>query len=500
MKKMFALVLALCMMLGAAVAMADGHSHLPCGKDSCTGHPHADGELTYTALNTTGGKLGAGHYYLTGTLNTTASIEIDGEVSLCLHGFTISCDADEAVFKVIGDDAVLTLCDCQTGGTITHASGRTGTGVEVGNQNLGDGKMVMYSGAISGNTATTRSGGVSLNSDKNDRYTRFTWFKMYGGTISGNAGPDGGGVFINGNTEMFMYGGTISNNVGSNGGGVQAYGSMEMHGGTISGNQASSGGGVAVFGRLTMTGGAISGNEATEKGGGVISYNSKSPFHFSGDVKITGNTSTASGKAEPNNLAFTSDQACIILEGALSEDSSIGVIPVYNYGEATRLYMQAAASYNNGIVPQADMDKTTLDNPDICEKRMGDDRKVYLDRICTVNVIAEKGGTATGSGKYKGGTPVTCVATPKRGYAFEGWYYVREFEEMPVGNDPKFSFNVGGDMELRARFVATGEPIDPEDPGEGQPDLPQTGDASMLGAWVCLLGAAGAGLKLRRKN
>lgn len=38
----------------------------------------------------------------------------------------------------------------------------------------------------------------------------------------------------------------------------------------------------------------------------------------------------------------------------------------------------------------------------------------------------------------------------------------------------------------------------PETTGEGQ--MPQTGDASMLGAWVCLLGAAGAGLKIRRKH
>jgi LPXTG-motif cell wall-anchored protein len=31
-------------------------------------------------------------------------------------------------------------------------------------------------------------------------------------------------------------------------------------------------------------------------------------------------------------------------------------------------------------------------------------------------------------------------------------------------------------------------------------DLPKTGDPSMLGAWIALLGASCAGMKLRRKK
>lgn len=37
-------------------------------------------------------------------------------------------------------------------------------------------------------------------------------------------------------------------------------------------------------------------------------------------------------------------------------------------------------------------------------------------------------------------------------------------------------------------------------PQEAVPELPQTGDASMLGAWMCLLGASAAAMRLRRKK
>jgi len=39
-----------------------------------------------------------------------------------------------------------------------------------------------------------------------------------------------------------------------------------------------------------------------------------------------------------------------------------------------------------------------------------------------------------------------------------------------------------------------------QDQPVGIDDLPKTGDASMLGAWVCLLGAAGMGLKMKKKS
>ena len=68
---------------------------------------------------------------------------------------------------------------------------------------------------------------------------------------------------------------------------------------------------------------------------------------------------------------------------------------------------------------------------------------------------------------------------------------------------------VGGSA---SKYLCTGdaELRQPDPPGSdnqpqngGLPDtdsLPRTGDPSMLGAWVCLLAASGAGMRLRRKN
>ncbi|MDR0643491.1 MAG: hypothetical protein LBG05_01060 [Treponema sp.] len=126
------------------------------------------------------------------------------------------------------------VCDAQYSGVIVN----------------GYGTFLMVGGTISGNTADSNGGGVSVGRGS---------FTMTGGTISSNTAASlGGGVYVN-EGIFTMAGGTISDNTAdSNGGGVNVdRGSFTMTGGTISGNTAGvSGGGVLVFeGRFLKKGG-----------------------------------------------------------------------------------------------------------------------------------------------------------------------------------------------------------------------------------------------------
>jgi len=132
------------------------------------------------------------------------------------------------------------------------------------------GKFFMYSGEISGHTASSSSdpkyaacGGGVWN---------YGVFEMHGGEIFGNTAEGGGGVY---NARTFnMFGGVISGNTASySGGGVanEYGGSFNMFGGVISGNTATKfGGGVANTGSFVWSGGKIYGNTATVNGNDVF--------------------------------------------------------------------------------------------------------------------------------------------------------------------------------------------------------------------------------------
>lgn len=126
------------------------------------------------------------------------------EVTLDLHGHTLEANVDDdAILIEIG--ATLILNDSGTGGTITHTSGKIGSGVFVG------GEFTMTGGTISGNTANQYGGGVCLWG-----YAKFT---MTGGSITGNnANSAGGGVYMQTKEGTFTVSGTpnITGNTGSN--------------------------------------------------------------------------------------------------------------------------------------------------------------------------------------------------------------------------------------------------------------------------------------------
>lgn len=219
-------------------------------------------------------------------------VNVSGEFTLKrgkLHGGKISADFGAAVLVNNGARFIM------TGGSIeafTITSDVLSAPVVVGPNGYFD----MSGGAIKNNNVNVSgyqhcSGGVLL----------WTWqsneasakMNLSGNAvIEGNSAPQGGGIYLIGNTELNMSGGRISGNKATkgHGGGVCVAGQstgypkpytditkFTMTGGVIEGNTAAkSGGGIYVNSDdVTLSGGNIINNKAREWGGGV--YVSEQP-------------------------------------------------------------------------------------------------------------------------------------------------------------------------------------------------------------------------------
>ena len=231
---------------------------------------------------------------LTGSLNITNNKDI-----------TLTSNSRNEFYKLIGAPHQNTII-VEVGGTlkldgivVTHSNNEAGRGVKV---DIG-GTFILYSGEISGNTASYNVG------DWGGGVWNWGTFEMYGGKISGNTASYGGGVVSGGmdgggNFGLFvMFGGEICGNNATGGagsGGVYNVGTFKMSDGKISGNTAYVGGGVLNAGSFSMSGGEISGNTAATRGGGVWN---KVDFAMSGG-EISGNTATDSGGGVYNEYSM----------------------------------------------------------------------------------------------------------------------------------------------------------------------------------------------------
>lgn len=304
-------------------------NHKVCVGSACTDSNHTNVEWTEWTGTTT--LPAEGTYYLSDDVSLSSTIELTGDLTLCLNGHTISGSVTK--FNVTNGHT-LNICDCSAGesGKLTGATddsavivnggtfnlyggeisenkiatGENGGGVKVQEQ----GTFNMYGGKIAGNSVSgvnAHGGGVYLDQK--------SIFNMYDGVIGGdsenlgNTALNGGGVYIQSISEFTMYGGTISNNKSTNsstdgGGGVFVANKSTfiMNGnGVITENKASNdGGGVNVFpsGTFKMENGTISGNMA-KKGGGVFSQastNEGTPVKFEmNGGEISGNTASQNG-------------------------------------------------------------------------------------------------------------------------------------------------------------------------------------------------------------
>ena len=334
---LLALALAVCLSLLPTTARAADHTNHPICGASCThaSEEEEHTEKTWTAIKSendlyeTEKDGNGGYYYLT----TDIALEriwqpVDG-VTLCLNGHSLTADHDsietfdQTIFVDQGKHFTLTDCngdkgsytfrknengdkwelvtgnptgsdDIQvTGGVITHAVGKTGSGVHV------KGTFTMYSGTIAGNRAENGGGVYAVSGGA---------FVMYGGTIAGNTtAENGGGINIQNSSESSISGGSITKNSAANGygGGVYAGNTRNFTisgSAVISGNSAANGGGVCVDGQsavVTMTGGTIGGTESDDANtaayGGGVYVNNGGMLTMNGSAKVSGNKSTGDG-------------------------------------------------------------------------------------------------------------------------------------------------------------------------------------------------------------
>ena len=141
----------------------------------------------------------AGNYYLMNSVTRTdqSTWYCDNNVNLCLNGHSITA-AHDSYAIMVRNGANFTLTDRkENSGTITHGSGKMGSGVMVNNGC----SFTMYGGTICGNTAADSGSGVIVNGG-----SRFT---MYGGAITGNnttGEVSCGGVYVASNGTFTVSG------------------------------------------------------------------------------------------------------------------------------------------------------------------------------------------------------------------------------------------------------------------------------------------------------
>ena len=268
-------------------------------------HSH-DGN-TYVELQPNNLTLMNGTYYLSDDLDMN-TITIEGDVTLCLNGRTLTHSGDTGSVIVV-NSGTFTLCDCKDNtGCITGGKGEID-----GNSLYGGGifvcrgaRFIMLGGTICGNTAKF-GGGISIGGGNNNANTSFT---MSGGVIEGNtAESQGGGVFCGAMGEMTITNGVIKNNTAeSRGGGIFAGTTAKVN--LLANAELDK---VLVFGNKVGS----SGNGGGYAGLGMGS--AASIVKIEGNVNITGNKKD---NDENNILGVASILTALTL---------LGTVTVYSY-------------------------------------------------------------------------------------------------------------------------------------------------------------------------
>jgi hypothetical protein len=242
--------------------------------------------------------------------------------------------------------------------TIQGGGGTVYTGNGGGIYAGGGSHITWKSGVISDSRAKS-GGGVYVDNSEFD----FMTGSIRNNTSAGSVTPTGftqnspslvidggGGVYVNGDGQLWLANGEIVNNTASgSGGGVLVNGSVVpnnptddtmphnfiMSGGSVNGNGSSGavwphgGGGVFVAkGSFEMMNGRITNNTSRRQGGGVFIW-SKALFYMDGDSSVTANSGVGSAKA-------ICTRGITILRGRAQADKSY----IWNY---------AKGSWNKGV-------------------------------------------------------------------------------------------------------------------------------------------------------
>ncbi len=254
-------------------------------------HSH-DGN-TYVELQPNNLTLTNGTYYLSNDLDMN-TITIEGDVTLCLNGRSLTHSGDTGSVIVV-NSGTFTLCDCKdNAGRITGGKGEEdyGGGIFV----CSNARFIMLGGTICGNAAKY-GGGISIGVGNNNAAN--TSFTMSGGVIEGNAAESqGGGVFCGATCEMTITNGVIKNNTAeSRGGGI-------FSGTTSKVNLLAN----AELDKVLVFGNKVGSNG---NGGGYAGLglgNAASTVKIEGNVNITGNKKNN----DENNIALLNRQVILL--------------------------------------------------------------------------------------------------------------------------------------------------------------------------------------------
>lgn len=188
-------------LIGNSIVFMNGmlHEHAVCGKTDCTEAGHDNTlwiPLTYDSekqILQYGGKgvkkptynnkytLPAGNYYLFADITLDGSIEISGDVNICLNGHTISTKLYNSVFDI--NSHKLAVCDCSTGhsGKIEIIDNHSETNPSFVVR-LNAAQLCLYGGTIQGGDYGVYSHNSSV--------------ELFGGSITGNTiGVDGSSYY-----------------------------------------------------------------------------------------------------------------------------------------------------------------------------------------------------------------------------------------------------------------------------------------------------------------
>lgn len=312
-------------------------------------------------------------------------------------------------------------------------------------------------------------------------------------TAKGGDGTERGGDGIDASGDVAITGNvTITGGDGKESGGYGIYSSGDT---TITGDATITGGksggyrgghGINSFGDVTIIGDAIitGGDCEAERQSAGYGIDTSGRAVLSGDMVLTGgngNNSGGIGLVARNGAALSGN---ITLVGG--NGNKYGTIALRLYGGDVTLSGNVTAMGGHGDrggdgVCLGDTEYALLETYTITGtltaiggngkgQRGGDGIRVNSGRLVISNYITATGGTGSPNGRGVRADDVELTVLNLCGY------------ESDDGKDWRET------VRNTTRYYKT------------RPKMPDTGDASMLGAWICLLGASAAGMKLRRKK
>ena len=358
---------------------------------------HTHDGIDFTAWdNATGLPDNAGNYYLTQDVTLSEMWQMpSGTTNLCLNGHNIILketntailcgnpfDEDNSYNLNLYDENNVGSITCdanvtptmysiqiQRNGTFTMNGGKI-TGSKIGAMAIDAGTFVMNGGRITGNSTINNTydgvkiGGVYCNAGK---------ITMNGGSIADN---DGGGVYLDGQSNLTMNGGSITENKG---------------------------GGVHLKAALLDV-----------QSGAVIIPSAK--MSLSGDVTIKNNT-VSSANTDVSNV-YLEEGTKITLSGALNDNAIVGVTMATpgvftesTGGAKAKDYADNFTIDNSGYIVATEGDELTMKKPATPATVSANNRTYDGTEKPLVTVT----GTATG------GTMYYAIGTDDQTAPSEGW-------------------------------------------------------------------------------